>query len=115
MKQRFRRENNLANLHPKKTQKSSPKTNITEKIRDNLGAPFTGSFLKSYKVLQGTMAWRNATLLVAVSLCLLVAAAWALPKVFSFQFDVSHIITKLIPEPAISAEEEKNGINFLIL
>ncbi len=115
MKQRFRRERNLAHLHIKKTKPTTTKADIKDKIRDNIGEPLVGSFLKSYKTMQGNIAWRNLALLVVVSLILLVTAASVLPRVFSFQLDVTSIVAKLIPAPAITAEEEKNGINLLIL
>lgn len=115
MKQRFRRERNIAHLNTKKAKPTLPKVDIKDKIRDNLGEPLTGSFLKSYKTLQGNIAWRNLALLVVVSLILLITAASVLPRVFSFQLDVTSILAKLIPAPAITAEEEKNGINLLIL
>lgn len=115
MKQRFRREHNLANLHTKKIKSTPPKTDIDKKIRDNIGISLTSSFAQSYKAMQGNRAWKNLTLLVIVSLLLLFTAAWILPRAFSFQLDFATILTKLIPAPAISAEEEKNGINLLIL
>lgn len=115
MDNRFRREQNLSSSHHKK---HSPQkdAHVSQKEKSDPSA-FAQYFLDSYKKIRKHHVLRDTFLLGIVLFSLLFMVWWALPRVFSFQFDASSILSVFQPSVSWEAtvEEETGDINILIL
>lgn len=88
MDNRFRREKSLSRT-TKKTEKNIKKNTQ----HDDVASPFVSYFLDSYKKIRKYHVIRDTVLLAMVLFCFLFAVSWALPRVFSFHFDSTNILS----------------------
>lgn len=117
MDNRFRREKNLSRSATKKSEKSSKSF---EKIIQNgeVTSPFVSYFLDAYRKIRKYHVFRDTVLLTTVLLCFLFAVSWALPRVFSFHFDPTNILSIFNSKTSpVSSEsgDETGDIDILIL
>ncbi len=114
MDNRFRREQNLSQSSHKKTpvhkHADSPKKDHED------SSAFVRYFLDSYKKIRKHHVIRDTVLLALVLFSVLLTISWALPRVFSFQFDANSILSIFSQSsPSEETEEEAGDVNILIL
>lgn len=115
MDNRFRREQNLSRSSTKKSDKNiQTKTVSTEWGKAD--SSFTSYFMDSYKKATKNHVLRDTVLLTIVLFCAIFTVSLALPRVFSFHFDVSSILSIFQQSPSPGTSEEETGdMNILIL
>lgn len=117
MEKRFRREKNLSRRNQKKHHepihhlKESPeKSEISEEA-----SPLE-HISHTYAKIQSRGLLRDTILLGLVLVVLLLSAAWALPRIFSFHIDVASIVRGFIPQTLGWTDAEESGdMDILIL
>lgn len=114
MDNRFRREQNLSQSSHKKISVNKH-TDSPKKDQEDSSA-FVQYFLDSYRKIRKHHVLRDTILLSLVLFSVLLTISWALPRVFSFQFDTNNIISIFSPSsPSEETEEEAGDVNILIL
>lgn len=93
MDNRFRREQNLSQSSHKKTQVDKHSDLLKKEKQDS--SAFVQYFLDSYKKVRKHHIVRDTILLLVVLFSILLTVSWALPRVFSFHFDVKNIVAML--------------------
>lgn len=114
MDNRFRREQNLSHSSHKKSHVDKHPDVLKKEPQDS--STFVQYFLDSYKKIRKHHFIRDTILLTLVLFSVLLTISWALPRVFSFHFDVNSILGILNQSsPSQETEEEAGDINILIL
>lgn len=93
MDNRFRREQSLSYSSRKKTH--IDKHSDFQKKESQDPSTFVQYFLDSYKKVRQSHIMRDTVLLLIVLFSILLTVSWALPRVFSFHFDVKNIVAML--------------------
>ena len=118
MDNRFRREKNISHgASHKKHHHTSHQNHETKSYKWEV-SPFVSYFLDSYKKIRKSHIVRDTFLLAAVLLLLLLTVSWALPKVFSFHFDASTLLSTFNSSHLWNASQdadETGDIDILIL
>jgi len=97
MADRFKREKNLSRRHTKKDISVPEKNEKASKInREDDVTPLV-HISEVYTDIQSRGVVRDTLLLGCVLFVLLFCAGWAMPRVFSFHIDLSHIAQNIIP------------------
>lgn len=117
MDNRFRREENISRSSHQKTGKN--KKHIPEKspVEKKADISFVSHFMDAYKRATKNHILRDTILLTVVLFCALFSISLALPRVFSFHFDVNSILGIFNQSSATASTTEDNtgDIDFLIL
>ena len=93
MDNRFRREQNLSRPSSKKIEKTEKEVKKESTISQKEHTSFTAYFMDAYRKTTKNHVIRDTTLLTVVLLSALFAVSFALPRVFSFHFDASSILS----------------------
>lgn len=114
MDNRFRREKNLSHKFQKSSSLKDPAPHLDEKTAQS--SSFVANFLDSYKKIRKYHVVRDTVLLASVLFCILVTISWALPRIFSFHFDSTNILSIFNPQDSTNSQEDETGdIDILIL
>lgn len=115
MDNRFRREKNLAHASKKNSSQKNSSSHLDEKTEKEPSS-FVVNFLDSYKKIRKYHVVRDTILLAAVLFCVLATISWVLPRVFSFHFDSTNILSIFNPETSSTdTQDEAGDIDILIL
>lgn len=115
MDNRFRREKNLAHASKKTSSQNNPPPHSDKKTAKDPSS-FVVNFLDSYKKIRKYHVVRDTILLAAALFCVLVIISWVLPRVFSFHFDSTNILSIFNPETSTGTQEDEAGdMDVLIL
>lgn len=114
MENRFRREKSLSQFSPSPMMPKNTEKNTDNKKQETLKE----HFYRTYKWFRKMHVFRDTLLLLGVLFCILFAIGWALPRIFSFHFDLSTVIQKILPDSSLSwtaVGDEVGDVDILIL
>lgn len=117
MDNRFRREENISRSPIKKSEKTKHHDEEKHSPEKKNDAWFVAYFFESYKKATKNHVIRDTVLLTIVLFCALFSISLALPRVFSFHFDTSSILSIFNQSWTVSpgSEENTGDMDILIL